>query len=73
MRKREKEMSMGEYLSYLSHKDYDMFDEMVRPRVETFPREWSEYFLCYREGKDSPHCFSDLEPSTYCGNRVRID
>ena len=73
MNRTEKEMSTGEYFSYLSNKDYDMFDEMVRPRIETFPREWSEYFLCYREGKDSSYCFSNLEPDTFCKDKVRID
>ncbi len=73
MRKTEKEMSVGEYFSYLSNEKYDRFDETVRPRVGTFPREWTEYFLCYRDGKYSPHCFSDLEPETFCRNRVQID
>ena len=73
MRDAEKEMSMGEYFSYLSHENHDLFDETVRPKVGSFPREWTEYFLCYRKQEDSPYCLSDLEPDTFCKDRVRID
>jgi len=73
MRDTEKEMSVGEYLSYLSNEKLDMFDERVRPMVGSIPRDWTEYFLCYREGKHSPYCFSDLEPGTFCRDRVQID
>ena len=73
MNKSEKEMSMGEYLSYLSAgKDIDPYEETYRPRVEAWPREWSECFLCYRDGEDPSRCHSNLESSPFCRDKVRI-
>ena len=70
---KDKEMSLGDYFSYLSNKDYEMFDEMVRPRVETWPSEWMECFLCYDDGSDPRRCYTDFEPNTFCTDRVRIE
>lgn len=72
MQKSEKEWSMGEYLSCHSTESGDLCNDTVQSRVEIWPKEWTQDFMCYRDPNNPDYCYTDFKPSSFCKDKIRI-